>query len=189
MRIGAYYDGLAFSVSWAYPFVVLPLMLLAVLAFISYLFGALADVVFKMQKPSALAPFLAMLLAFGAVWYLPLPTFVDGLHDTVEEKLQRGRLLEMAQMVRELQIDWIDSELHPEKLAALRARFPAELSLGPQPARVKRSDDVVSVYYGGALPKHWGYVVVEHDRCPLDYLPPALCRKVFDQVWVFQDIW
>ncbi|WP_282605809.1 hypothetical protein [Pelagibius sp. Alg239-R121] len=178
IRVGAYFEGLSFANSWFYPIIVVPIILLSSILFVVYFLSLLLFV--KKTKPTLRIlgrQSLIIALVVG-VFYFPFPTFLDGMHEAVYSKLDRDRLLEMAEESRKT-----------ASVAALRERFSQELSLSEYPPRINVSEDSVEIYYGGALSKHWGYAVVETDKCPRDYIPSHLCRKVFDNVWVYKDIW
>jgi len=166
--------------------ILLPISLAAILVFIVGFIIRVVSVLRKKHKLSALLLPLIFICLFIGSKYLPIPTFLDGLHDSVEKSLNRDALIEFAKMARDLEIDWSREEKHKKKLAVLRNKFPAELSISRLDPRIELSDNAVSVFYGSAITKHWGYAVVEKDECPIQHAAKYSCKKVFDNVWVYQ---
>lgn len=189
MRIGSYYDGLAFAKSWMYAMTLVPITLLSMLVFLTCSVAIVISILRKRRSVSSLSLPLVVAILFIGSQCIPMPTFLDGLHDAVKSKLQRDRLLELARTTRQFNVEWTYHEEHRKWISTLRETFPLELSLNNIPPRIEVSNDQVAVFYGSGLTKHWGYAIVEQDECPLKHIPENLCRKVFDNVWVYQDIW
>ncbi|WMS88755.1 hypothetical protein [Pleionea litopenaei] len=78
---------------------------------------------------------------------------------------------------------------HNALIESLRAKYPNALSLSDMPPRIEVSDSYVSVFYGGALIKHWGYLFTESDSFPIEHIPEGMYRQVYQGVWVYHDIW
>jgi hypothetical protein len=189
VQVFSYFEGLAFD-SWFFgPLVFVPLILGSICAFLYCSISLLISVLRKKNNLRALVPVIMFPALFAGTYYLPLPRFVDGLHDAVEEKLDRERLLHFAEAARQLKLEDYERLGGGRSVELLSDEFSLELSMGNYPARIFISEAKVNVYYGGALTGHWGYAIVEKDECPKDYLPSHLCRKVFDNVWVYKDIY
>jgi hypothetical protein len=189
LHVGSYFDGLEFTKSWRYPMVGVPLLATSVAVYLLFTVLALIAVVRKTKKVGTLVPLLVLPILFFGSYYLPIPRFVDGLHDAVTEKLDPPQLLEMAEFARALKEREEGLSLSDELTTELQKAFPKELSLSRHQPYVSVDADTVDIVYGGALTKHWGYAVIKSDTCPRKGVPESFCRKVFDNVWVYQDIW
>ena len=189
LRIGSYYEGLRFEKSWDAAMVGIPLTFAFALAFLIFSAVNLYAITAKRSpRSSALVLVLVPLLVIG-FYHLPLPTYTDGLHDAVASKLDRERLYSFANSLRELEIGEINPWRDKALLAELRTKYPDALGMSSFSPRISLSDDAIGLTYGGALTKHWGYFITDEDICPRPYLPEHMCQKVFDNVWVFHDIW
>lgn len=189
IKAESYYNGLMFQTSLMFPIIFFPITLITLIVVFFGLVIRMISVVRRKKKFSTLFLPLAFIFIFMGIQHLPIPTFLDGMHNTVEKSLNRGRLIEFAQQARYIEIDWVKDDEHRKKIELLRKIFPKELSVSKLPPRISVSENAVSVFYGSALTKHWGYSIVKNDECPLKNVPQHYCKKVFDNVWVFQDIW
>jgi len=188
-QVFGYFEGLAFHQWFFAPLVFVPLLLGSIGAFLVCSISLLISVFRGQQSLRVLVPMLLFPALFMGSYRLPVPRFVDGLHEAVESKLDRQRLIDLATAARALDEGRIDLRGSIEKLDSLNETFGPELGLSSLDARMSVTDDWVSVYYGSALTKHWGYAIVNEDKCPFERIPKHLCRKVFDNVWVYRDIW
>ena len=184
--LGSYFEGLEFyRTSLAGTFDILS-FLIVLLAIITFIFGSLLTVIMVLEKRlrvKKLVPLLILTALFFAPYNLPLPRFVDGLHDAVASKLDRERLVEMADVARGLAGEFSGSMQSEELTAKLGEKYQAELSMSQLPPKLRFSKDTFEVRYGNRATGHWGYAVVEKDECPF---PRQRCRKVYDNVWVYQ---
>lgn len=191
-QIGAYYEGMAFEQSWYKAMALVPLMFFLLITFLSGFLIMIISVMLGNANAKSLIPLAIVTALFFTSYYLPIPNFVDGMHDAVNEKLERERLLELEAVVRSM-VDPEQGRIRPSEsedmLRAIDEIFNEELSLSDRLPRIQVSENVVKLIYGGALTAHWGYAVVKSDTCPLDGLPSERCRKVFENVWVYYDIW
>jgi hypothetical protein len=190
MLVGAYVDGTAFDRSPVYPMIVFPIVLIIVIVLMIRLVFSLAASALTRRRPTVRVASLVAMALFVGSYFLPFSTFVAGLHSAVHDNLRRDRLIEFAERVKAAgaqDLHWGAPSWQQKVVAMLRKDFPAELGLSELRPRVGVGSGVVNVYYGGALPGHWGYAVVDNDACPVDYLPTKLCRKAFDNVWVYYE--
>ncbi len=86
-------------------------------------------------------------------------------------------------------IDWNKPEEHNKIIEQLKADHPTPLSLSPISPRIIVKKNYISVFYGSALVKHWGYVVSDLNEFPIEHIPKNMYRKVFEGIWVYHDIW
>jgi hypothetical protein len=190
LQVGAYVDGTAFDRSSVYPLVVVPIALIIVIVLMIRLVLSLLASALTRRRPKVRVASIVALALFVGSHFLPFSTFVAGLHSAVHDNLRRDRLMEFAERVKATGAQdphWTAPSWQRDVVAMLRKDFPAELGLSELRPRVGVGNGVVNVYYGGALPGHWGYAVVDNDACPVDYLPTKLCRKAFDNVWVYYE--
>lgn len=188
MQVGGYADGTEFDRSSVYPLIVVPIALTIVIVLTIRLVISLVASALTRRRPTVRVASIVALALFVGSYFLPFSTFVAGLHTTVHDNLRRDRLMEFAALVKAAAAHdphWTAPSWQQKVVAMLRKSFPAELGLSELRPHVGVGDGVVNVYYGGALPGHWGYAVVDNDACPVDYLPTKLCRKAFDNVWVY----
>ena len=189
LKTSAYYEGLEFTQSFLVPLILSPLFLGSTLVFLVSS-GFVTVSLIRSKIPFRSTRALAVLVCFiVAGFWAPLPSFPDGMRQAIEEKLERDRLLEFAEHARKLRMQSVDDFGYEVSVRKLKEKFPAELSLSSLHPRVQVDEDSVSVYYGSALTEHWGYSIVENDECPRKYLPHHLCIKVYDNVWVWDDIY
>lgn len=189
LKVGAYYDGLAFSKSWTYPMIVLPMGLVAALSCAVFSLITLGLILQRKAKASNLLYVIATPFLMLVIYQFSFPSFADGLHDAVQSKLKREMLLDFASYIR--QIDQDINHITPQQdlYKSLKQKYLEAMNLSPSSSRIRNSEKAVTVYYGSALTKHWGVSIASDDTCPKDYLPNELCIKVYDNVWVFDDFW
>lgn len=189
LKVSGYYEGLEFTQSFLMPLILFPVLLGSTLVFLVASILVAASLIRK-KLPLRSARALAVLICIivGGFW-IPFPSFADGMREAVKEKLERDKLLEFAEHARRLKMQSVDNFGYEASVRKLKEKFPAELSLSSIPPRIQVDDGSVSVYYGSALTEHWGYSIVENDECPRRYLPRNLCLKVYDNIWVWDDIY
>ncbi len=150
------------------------------------------------RSPAIVGFFLALTIGV-IIAPSPFPRFVDGLKHAVEDKLDRERLISLAAQLRQVDADDNPNRLGlsdhqrggaPEliaKIEKVKGLYPEAFKMSSFPPRFWISHDYVTFIYGGALSGHWGYSVVEKDKCPFKPSPALIaCTKVFDNVWVFE---
>ncbi len=201
-RVGWYFDGLAFSKSWFYPTVLLPITLILALGYIGALIATVVSVWRKKIRFGQLfIPAITPFLVF-AIPELPLPGFTDGLRHAVNKKLERNKLIEFAEQAKLIagaenleRGVWIPGGAYPfdaessAEWKMLKDIYPEAFALTGQLPRFVISSDEVRVVYGGALAKHWGYTIVDDDMCPIDRLSASNCQRVYENIWVYSDIY
>lgn len=190
MQVGAYADGTTFDRTSVYPLVVVPIALIIAIVLVIRLVFLLVASALTRRRPTVRVASIVALALFVGSHFLPFSTFVGGLRTAVHDNLRRDRLMEFAERVKAAGAQdphWTAASWQHKVVSMLRKSFPAELGLSELRPRVGVGNGVVNVYYGGGLSGHWGYTVVDNDACPVDYLPTMLCRKVFDNVWVYYE--
>lgn len=190
LQVGAYADGTAFDRSSVYPLIVVPIVLIIVVVLMIRLVFSLVASALTRRRPTVRVASIVALALFVGGHFLPFSTFVAGLHAAVHDNLRRDRLMEFAGRVKAAGAQdphWTAPSWQRKVVTMLRKDFPAELGMSELRPRVGVGDGVVNVSYGGGLSGHWGYTVVDNDACPVDYLPTMLCRKAFDNVWVYYE--
>lgn len=190
LQVGAYADGTTFDRTSVYPLVVVPIALIIAIVLVIRLVFLLVASALTRRRPTVRVASIVALALFVGSYFLPFSTFVGGLRTAVHDNLRRDRLMEFAERVKAAGAQdphWTAPSWQRKVVAMLRKDFPAELGLSELRPRVGVGNGVVNVYYGGGLSGHWGYTVVDNDACPVDYLPTMLCRKAFDNVWVYYE--
>lgn len=189
MRSVPYFEGIAFDKFWLIPLSVLPIGLIAFLIFTVSAIVCLISITRKNGSTKNLyAIFLAPALVV-AIFNLPFPSYVDGMHKTVSESLSHKHLMELAIDARTVNPEWLKEDEQDQLIQYLKVRYPKPLSLSQIPPRIDVSDNYISVFYGSSLVKHWGYVVSELEVFPIDHIPKYMYKKVYAGVWVYHDIW
>ncbi len=107
----------------------------------------------------------------------------------VEAELTKEQLFRFAHDANAQEYDWLDEDKHSKWVERLRSKHNKALSLSKLPPRIIKGNDYVSVFYGNALVKHWGYIVGDIEDFPIEHIPDNMQRKVYDGVWVYHDIW
>lgn len=136
-----------------------------------------------------LAIIAGFLLFSFALTQLPFPSYVDGMQKRVEAELTKEQLFRFAHDANAQEYDWLDEDKHSKWVERLRSKHNKALSLSKLPPRIIKGNDYVSVFYGSALVKHWGYIVGDIEDFPIEHIPENMQRKVYDGVWVYHDIW
>lgn len=189
LKVSGYFEGLAFTQSFLQPIILFPIILASTLGVFISCVLIVISLIRKKRTVKSLCPLIAIICLIVGAFSIPVPSFADGMYKAVEEKLERSRLIEFAEHARSLRIRSVDDNGYNLFVQELKEKFPAELSLSSYSPRLFVDDDSVSVYYGNALTEHWGYSIVENDECPRKYLPRNNCLKVYDNVWVWDDIY
>ncbi len=189
MRVIPYFEGIAFDKFWSVPMGILPLGAIAFLTFIVSSVVCIVAVVRKRRSPKILVfvgVFPVLVIGFCQA---PFPSYVDGMHKTVTESLTKKELVEFAIDARSSNPDWIEREEHNQLIKQLKDKHPKPLTLSHIPPRIDVSENYISVFYGSALVKHWGYVIGDIEEFPIDHIPENMYKKVHEGVWVYHDIW
>ena len=189
LRVTPYFEGYDFDKYWSLPMGVLPVGLISLVVF---LFSSVVVVVKVFRKTRSAYNFVVIggvFLTLFSVYNLPIPSYVDGMHKRVKAELSRDELLNFAGDARAEELDWLDREAHSELIDSLRAKHFKALSLSDIAPRIEKGEGFISVFYGSALVKHWGYVVGDIDEFPIEHIPLEMQRKVYEGVWVYHDIW
>lgn len=189
MRVIPYFEGIAFDKYWFIPMGVLPVGLIAFLAFFITSIVCIIAIVRKKQSPKNFYIIVLFPVLITVLYLAPLPSYVDGMRKTVNESLSKQELSSFALDAKSTNIDWNKTEEHNLLVAQLKAKHPTSLSLSPIPPRIDVQENYVSVFYGSALVKHWGYVVSDLNEFPIEHIPKNMYRKVYEGVWVYHDIW
>lgn len=189
MRIVPYYEGVAFDKFWSVPMIVLPVGMIALLTFIVTAISCLIAIVRKRKGINHLVVMVLLSIILVAIYTFPFPSFVDGMNETVQSALPRDEIVQLSLEARKINPKWTNRVEHNALIESLRAKYPNALSLSDMPPRIEVSDSYVSVFYGGALIKHWGYLFTESDSFPIEHIPEGMYRQVYQGVWVYHDIW
>ena len=189
MRGMPYFEGEAFDKYWSIPMGVLPVGLIAFLAFVITAIVCIIAITRKKQSPKNLYIIVLFPILVLALYLVPFPSYVDGMKKTVAKSLSKQELSLFAIDAKSTNIDWNKHEEHEKLITQLKAKYPKPLSLSPIPPRIDVEENYVSVFYGSALVKHWGYVVSDLKEFPIEHIPKNMYRKVYEGVWVYHDIW
>lgn len=189
MRGVPFFEGVAFDKFWVIPMGVLPVGLIA---FLTFFISAISCVVAILRKQKSLKNLMVVGLfpiLVMSVYKVPIPNYIDGMHKTVKETVPLSEIVRFSSEAREMDINWLDEGEHDHLIKELRAKYPNALNLSQLPPRVEVSDSYVSVFYGSALVKHWGYLLTESDSFPIEHIPEGMYKQVYEGVWVYHDIW
>ena len=189
MRVIPYFEGAAFDKYWSIPMGVLPVGLIAFLTFTITAIVCMIAIVRKKQISKNFYIIVLFPLLITGLYFAPFPSYVDGMRKTVAESLSKQELSSFALEAKSTNIDWNKHEEHNKIIERLKANHPTPLSLSPIPPRINVKENYVSVFYGSALVKHWGYVVSDLNEFPIEHIPENMYREVFKGVWVYHDIW
>src|SRR5688572_23765203 len=108
-RIAPYFGGLEFRGSPSY-FIIDIFVLFSGLILLISLLLILDKVLHKKAHIKTLMIALVLpSLVVGSYW-VPVPGFLDGMHKTVETRLEREKLMQLAAHAREKNINWISGE-------------------------------------------------------------------------------
>ncbi|HSC75815.1 MAG TPA: hypothetical protein VLB90_06235 [Pseudomonadales bacterium] len=184
-----YFGGLAFYKFWFVPMGIVPLGTLAFLIFIISALICTISTVRKKGNPKNIAIIGIFPIFVIILYYLPMPSFVDGMHKTLSNALSQKDLVEFAANVRIKNPNSANEEVSEKIISELMPFYPKQLSLSRLPPRIEVKDKYISVFYGSALTKHWGYVVGNVGEFPIEHIPESMYSKVYDGVWVYDDIW
>ncbi|WP_299775899.1 hypothetical protein [uncultured Pseudoteredinibacter sp.] len=189
MRVVPYYEGLAFDKFWSIPMGVLPVGLIAFFTFIVSAISCLIAVVKKQKSLNHLIVMGLLPILVVAIYKFPFPSYIDGMHKTVQDALPLDEIVKLSIEAREINPKWTNYEEHDKLIEKLRTKYPNALNLSHTPPRIGVSDNHVSVFYGSALVKHWGYLFTESDSFPIEHIPEGMYKQVYKGVWVYHDIW
>jgi len=189
MRVTPYFEDLAFDKYWPIPIGVLPVGLIAFLVFCITAIVCTITIIRKKQSPKNLYIIILFPVLITVLYLAPLPSYVDGMRKTVIESLSKQELSSFVLDAKSANIDWNNTEEHNKLIGQLKAKHPAPLGLSPIPPRIDVQENYVSVFYGSALVKHWGYVASDLQEFPIEHIPKNMYRKVYEGVWVYHDIW
>ena len=189
MRVTPYFEGSNFDKFWSIPMGVLPLGLFSVLVFVVTSIASLVSIARKKQSPKNIVFIAVLPILVVGIYQVPFPSYVDGMHETLIESLSMEELRSFAADVRISNPKWIDRDEHRKLIKELRAKHPKSLSLSKLSPRVDVSDNYISVFYGSALVKHWGFVVGDLEKFPIEHIPENMYKEVYAGVWVYHDIW
>ena len=187
LHIIPYFEGYNFNIYWS-SLLVMMAWFVSIAIFV-LLF--LAEIVYFLQKKSSCNHFLALLAIFFVIilsWFLPIPNFVDGMSNRIASTFTRETLLTFSKEAFVLKINYRNKK-NLEGIAKLKETYPKIWSLSTIPPRIYTDSKNTGVFYGSALVKHWGIEINKFNKCPKDYLPASMCRKVYENVWVYRDIW
>ncbi|GAB2190394.1 hypothetical protein MAH1_20020 [Sessilibacter sp. MAH1] len=184
-----YYEGLAFDKFWSIPLGVLPVGLVAVLTFVVSAIASFMAVLRKRKSINHLVVIAVLPVLLVAIYKFPFPSYVDGMHKTLEDRVPRDEILRLSIEAREINLNWTNYKEHDALIERLRTKYPNALSLSHISPRIEVLDNYVSVFYGSALVKHWGYLFTESDEFPIEYIPEGMYSQVYEGVWVYHDIW
>lgn len=183
-KISPYFEGLSFDRSWFIALIVFPIMGMSTIGLLALVIAVCISMIRKKTSIKVFCQTAMILVVLVGVFWVPSTHFVDGLQNAVRHKLNRNRLLELAQRAKHLR-----HNRKEEYILELQEIYPEAFSMNALTPRLSVSENEVRLYYGSALTKHWGYTIVNEDRCPLNHIPPNNCRKVYDNIWVFLDIY
>ena len=189
MAVFNYFEGLAFAKWFFGPLIFGPLILGSIGALLICSVGLVVSAIRRKIGVLDLHPILVIPAVLYLLILLPLPGFIDGLHEAVKKNIDRDRALQFEHAVRELSVSRFDVRDQSTEIENLRNAFVQELNLAGVEANVSVTAQGVKVYYGNALMNHWGFAIVKEDQCPLSHIPEHMCRKVYDNVWVYEDIY
>ncbi|WP_041590123.1 hypothetical protein [Teredinibacter turnerae] len=189
MRVIPYFEGYNFDKYWSLPMGVLPVGLISLIVFLLSSVVVIIKIFRKTKSSYNLAVIGGMILTLFSVYNLPIPSYVDGMHKRVKAELSRAELLDFVSDASAEELDWLDRDAHSKLIDLLRAKHLKALSLSGIAPRIEKGEGYISVFYGSALVKHWGYVVGDIDEFPIEHIPLEMQRKVYEGVWVYHDIW
>ncbi len=189
MRVIPYFEGLAFDKFWSVPLGIFPLGVVALLTFIGSSLVCFVSVVRRRRSPRGLIIVGVFPLLVVALYQAPIPSYIDGMHKTIVESLSKKELVEFAVDARLRNPEWIKHEEHDQIIKPRKYKHLKPLTLSPIPPRIEVNEDYISVFYGSALVKHWGYVIGNVEEFPKTHIPESMYKKVYDGVWVYHDIW
>ena len=158
--------------------VVLPI---ALIALITFSVSAISSVVAILRKRGTLNSLIvigAFPILVVVIYKAPFPGYIDGMHKTIKEALPLNEIVRLSVEAKEINPDWLDYEEHYQLIKKLRTKYPNALSLSHIPPRIEVSDNYVTVFYGSALVKHWGYLFTESDTFPIERIPEGMYKKV-----------
>lgn len=189
MRLAPYFEGIAFDKFWSIPLGVLPIGLIACLTFTISAIASLISVAKKNGSTKNLYAIFIVPALVVALFNLPFPSYVEGMHKTVSESLSHKQIMDFSIDARTSNPEWLKNDEHYQFIQYLRVKYPKQLNLSHISPRIDVSDRYISVFYGSSLVKHWGYVVSDLDVFPIKNIPKDMYKKVYSGVWVYHDIW
>jgi len=189
MRVVPYFEGHAFDKYWSVPMGVLPFGLLSFIVFVVTSIVVVIKIFRKQQSKYNLAVVGGLFLFAVVLHQMPIPHYVDGMKKRILTELTQKGLFDFSLAAQAEDLDWLDREAHLKLIENLRSKHTKALSLSTISPRVEKGEGYVSVFYGSALVKHWGYVVGDIDEFPIEHIPKDMQRKVYEGVWVYHDIW
>jgi hypothetical protein len=189
MRVVPYFEGFYFDKYWQVPMGLLPLALLSFIVFFVSSIIVSVQVVRKKKSKYNLVFVGAFFLLALLVCQSPFPTYVDGMKKRIIAEISREELISFANEANSRELDWVNYDEHSTLIEELREKHTKVLSLSSIPPRIEKGKKYISVFYGSALVKHWGYVVGEMDEFPIEHIPKDMQRQVYKGVWVYHDIW
>ena len=188
LRSFSYLEGRSFDKSWATPLVALSVLG----SLFAYVVTAVLTVIATIRRRVHwlwLLSVIAISVVGAGSYALPLPSFTDGMHDAVRNKVRAERLLRFAEAAR-LHPNSPDADESPDPRVALMKRdFPEIYGLSAMEPRVATGTDYVEIFWGSALVKHWGIRIGSRPflDAPADYHKGVSYRMVFDAIWVYHD--
>lgn len=187
----SYLDGLNFIKTSGWSLITgLVFFVTLIVLFIFIVYEALVAKGWRNRAINASALVIVPVILFS-ISAIPHPGFLDGIDERVSSSMTREYLMEFAETARDLELPnrFIEREQYNQSFEFLKRKYPEAFALLKHDPGIDMRDDSVMVVYGSGLTKHWGYAVTLHDQCPLDYLTDKSCRRVFENVWVFDDIY
>ena len=191
MGILPYFEGLDFNKNWLRPMVILPVGLLCLLVFSISALACIFGVLRKQRHPRNLLIILFLPAVILLLYFIRFPGYVDGMHRTMSSQISSEELTAFAtdaEFYANTYMDMTDPE-RKEIIEELKEKHSKALSFSALKPRMHISDEYVNVYYGGALTKHWGYLVTEMETFPINHIPKSMTKKLYKGVWVYHDIW
>jgi hypothetical protein len=188
LRLFSYFEGLSFDKYWSGLLVVL-LIFGSLLAYIvTAILTMIATIRGKVRWTWLLSILLVPVVGVGS-YALPIPSFTDGMHDAVRNKVRAERLQRFAEAAR-LQPNSSDADASPDPRVGLMKRdFPEIYGLSVIEPRVDTGKDYVEIFWGSALVQHWGIRIGSRPflDAPAEYQKEVSYRMVYDAIWVYHD--
>ena len=189
MRVVPYFEGFDFDKYWSVPMGALPLGILSFIVFLASSITVSVQVVRRKKSRYNIVCIGTFFLLTVLLYQSPFPTYVDGMKKRILSELTREELISFVNEVSSRKLDWVNYEKHSALIEELREKHAQALSLSSIPPRIEEGEKYISVFYGSALVKHWGYVVGDVDEFPIKHIPKNMQRQVYKGVWVYHDIW
>lgn len=147
-------------------------------------------IVRKKESPQKAATLALPFVALCAIVLLPIPSFDEGVAQTIRKRASREELVALARSMVDQPPAWMKDDYHRSLRRASRSWLDAhpvvsraKLDSCPN-VRIKR--ETVSFHAGSAIADHWGISISATHGSKPD-LPEEIDRslEIYPEVWVF----